>query len=330
MTLHRIIYDTDPGIDDALALVFQALHPDIELVGITSVFGNADIDTTTANALYLAQRFAPGVPVVRGAAAPLRRPAPLPIPHIHGKDGLGEIQRDHVSGREDGREDGRKAHRFIVEMVRAHPGEITLLAVGPLTNLALALQLDPGIATLVREVVVMGGAFGIHGALGNVTPAAEANMHGDPDAADIVFGAPWKISIVGLDVTHATVMSTAFLAALRDSAGDAGRFVWDVSRFYERFHAEEGVAGGIYAHDYSAAAFVVARECYVTRRGPVRVLTEGIAAGLTVQKPASMHAPAPEWDTRPACDACIDVDADAVLELFAATLSSQARAQPPA
>ncbi|MDR5783329.1 nucleoside hydrolase [Caballeronia sp. LZ065] len=324
MTLHKVIYDTDPGIDDALALVFQALHPGIELVGITSVFGNADIDTTTANALYLAQRFAPGVPVVRGAAAPLRRPAPSPIPHIHGKDGLGEIERDHVSGREDGRE----AHRFIIETVRAHPGEITLLAVGPLTNLALALQLDPDIAMLVREVVVMGGAFGIHGALGNVTPAAEANMHGDPDAADIVFGAPWKVSIVGLDVTHETVMTTAFLAGLRDSAGDAGRFVWDVSRFYERFHAQEGVVGGIYAHDYSAAAFVVARENYVTRRGPVRVLAEGIAAGLTVQKPASMHAPAPEWDTRPACDACIGVNADAVLKLFAATLRNQTRAKP--
>jgi purine nucleosidase len=326
MTQHRIIYDTDPGIDDAIALVFQALHPQIELVGITSVFGNAGIDTTTANALYLAQRFAPGVPVVRGAAAPLRRPAPEAIPHIHGKDGLGEIERESVSGEEDGRE----AHRFIVETVRAHPGEITLLAVGPLTNLALALQLDPGIATQVREVVVMGGAFGIHGALGNVTPAAEANMHGDPDAADIVFGAPWKVSIVGLDVTHETVMTTAFLAALRDGAGDAGRFVWDVSRFYERFHAEDGVAGGIYAHDYSAAAFVVAREHYVTRRGPVRVLTDGIAAGLTVQKPESMRSPAPEWDTRPACDACIGVNADAVLALFAATLSNQTRAEPPA
>lgn len=317
MTKHRIIYDTDPGIDDAIALVFQARHPAIELVGITSVFGNAGIDTTTTNACYLASRFAPDVPVVRGAAAPLRRPPPEPIPHIHGGDALGEIER---IGHVDKQEDGRAAHRFIVETVRAHPGEITLLAVGPLTNLALALQDDPEIATLVREVVVMGGAFGIDGVLGNATPAAEANMHGDPDAADIVFGAPWKMSIVGLDVTHRTVMTTAFLAALRDTAGDAGRFVWDVSRFYERFHADDGVAGGIYAHDYSAAAFVVERSLYTTRSGPVRVLTEGIAAGLTVQKPASMLASAPDWDTRPACDACTGVDADAVLELFASTL----------
>ncbi|SAK99433.1 nucleoside hydrolase [Caballeronia ptereochthonis] len=317
MTKHRIIYDTDPGIDDAIALVFQARHPQIELVGITSVFGNADIDTTTTNALYLASRFAPGVPVVRGAAAPLRRPPPGPIPHVHGKDALGDIER---IGRVDKHEDGRDAHRFIVETVRAHPGEITLLAVGPLTNLALALKEDPAIAALVREVVVMGGAFGINGVLGNATPAAEANMHGDPDAADIVLGAPWKVSIVGLDVTHQTVMTTAFLASLRDSAGDAGRFVWDVSRFYERFHAGDGMSKGIYAHDYSAAAFVVARELYTTRSGPVRVLTEGIAAGLTIQKPDSVRASAPDWDARPSCAACIGVDSDAVLDLFARTL----------
>ncbi|WP_321793264.1 nucleoside hydrolase [Caballeronia sp. J97] len=317
MSTHKIIYDTDPGIDDAIALVFQARHPDIELVGITSVFGNSDIDTTTANALYLASRFAPGVPVARGAAAPLKRAAPEPIPHIHGQDALGDIER---SGRVDAQADGRAAHRFIVDTVRAHPGEITLLAVGPMTNLALALADHPGIAALVREVVVMGGAFGFNGTLGNATPAAEANMHGDPDAADIVFGAPWNVSIVGLDVTHETVMTTAFLASLRDRAGDAGRFVWDVSRFYERFHADDGMSRGIYAHDYSAAAFIVARECYTTRRGPVRVLTEGIAEGLTIQKPSSMLASAPDWDTRPPCDVCIDVDADAVLELFAKTL----------
>jgi purine nucleosidase len=317
MTLHKIIYDTDPGIDDAIALVFQARHPQIELLGITSVFGNADIDTTTTNARYLASRFAPDVPVARGASAPLETAPPEPIPHIHGDDALGNIER---TGEVTVQEDGRAAHRFIIDTVRAHPGEVTLLAVGPLTNLALALRDDPEIASLVREVVVMGGAFGINGVLGNVSPAAEANMRGDPHAADIVFGAPWKVSIVGLDVTQATIMTNAFLADVRDSAGEAGRFVWDVSRFYARFHVEEGVADGIYAHDYSAAAYVVARELFTTRQGSVRVLTEGIAAALTVQKPLTMPVPAPDWDTRPSCDVCIGVNADAVLDLFARTL----------
>jgi purine nucleosidase len=318
MTKHKVIYDTDPGIDDAIALVFQARHPQIDLLGITSVFGNADIDTTTANALYLASRFAPDVPVARGAAAPLASAAPAPIPHIHGDDALGNIER---TGEVTAREDGRAAHRFIIDTVRAHPGEVTLLAVGPLTNLALALRDDPEIASRVREVVVMGGAFGINGVLGNVSPAAEANMRGDPHAADLVFGAPWKMSIVGLDVTQQTIMTQAFLASVRDSAGETGRFVWDVSRFYERFHVNEGVRNGIYAHDYSAAAFVVARELFTTRGGPVRVLTEGIAAALTVQKPRSMSVPAPEWDARPSCDVCIGVDAGAVLDLFARTLN---------
>jgi purine nucleosidase len=317
MTRHKVIYDTDPGIDDALAFVFQALHPEIELVGVTSVFGNSDIETTTLNARYLATRFAPHVPVARGAAGPLQGTAPEPIPHIHGDDGLGNIER---IGSVSVQEDGRAAHRFIIDIVRAHPGEITLLAVGPLTNLALALKDDPEIASLVREVVVMGGAFGINGVLGNVSPAAEANMSGDPLAADIVFGAPWKVSIVGLDVTHETIMSNAFLASLKD-AGEAGRFVWDVSRFYERFHADDGMPHGIYAHDYSAAAFVVARELYTTRSGPVRVLTEGIATALTVQKPDSMRSPAPAWDGRPSCDVCIGVEADAVLDLFKRTLN---------
>ena len=321
MSLHKVIYDTDPGIDDAIALVFQALHPDIELLGITSVFGNATIDTTTDNALYLASRFAPGVPVARGAAAPLRRAVPVPAGWIHGDDGLGNVAPERPAHAVP---DPRPAHRFIIDTVRAHPGEVTLLAVGPLTNLALALADDPGIAGLVREVVVMGGAFGFNGVLGNVTPAAEANIHCDPDAADIVFGAPWTLSIVGLDVTHDTVMTTEFLASIRDRAGAAGRFVWDVSRHYETFHEQTGRRGGIYVHDYSAAAYLLAPHLYRTRSGPVRVVTGGIAAGQTIQKPLGMSAPAPDWDGRPACRACIGVDVPAVLELFDKTLCGAA------
>lgn len=151
--MHKVIYDTDPGIDDAMALVFQALSPDIELLGITSVFGNATIDTTTRNALYLAHRFAPGVPVARGAGEPLEGSAPAPLPAIHGDDGLGNIG---VVPPVHAMPDARAASRFIVDTVRRHPGEVTLLAVGPLTNLALALVDDAGIASLVKQVIVMG------------------------------------------------------------------------------------------------------------------------------------------------------------------------------
>jgi inosine-uridine nucleoside N-ribohydrolase len=304
-----------------MALVFQALHPDIELLGVTSVFGNATIETTTRNALYLVERFAPGVPVARGAAAPLHREAPAPIGWIHGDDGLGNtglVPQGHAAL------DARPAHRFIIDTVRAHPGEVALVAVGPLTNLALALEEDPEVARLVKQVVVMGGAFGTGGMNGNVSPAAEANMAGDPHAADIVFGAAWPVAIVGLDVTQVTIMSTDYLAKLRDAAGEIGQFVWDVSRDYEAFHRSSVGLEGIYVHDSSAVAYLLAPQLYTTRSGPVRVLTEGIAAGHTIQKPNGFAAPAPAWDDRPACDVCVEVDSAAMLALYASTLSRKA------
>jgi inosine-uridine nucleoside N-ribohydrolase len=317
MSRHKIIYDTDPGVDDAMALVFQTLHPDIELLGVTSVFGNATVETTTRNACYLAQRFAPGVPVARGAAAPLERAAPAPLGWIHGDDGIGNTGLLPADTRSL---DPRPAHRFIIDTVRAHPGEVTLVAVAPLTNLALALAEDPGIAGLVKQVVVMGGAFGTDGVHGNVTPAAEANILGDPHAADIVLGAAWRVTMVGLDVTQKTIMSTAYLAGIRDRARDAGQFVWDVSRHYADFHRTSADVEGIYVHDSSAVAYVLAPELYTTRTGPVRVVTEGIAVGQTLQKPSDMRVPAPEWDGRPPVTVCVGVDADAMLQLYARTL----------
>jgi purine nucleosidase len=318
--MHKVIYDTDPGVDDAMAFVFQALHPQIELLGVTSVFGNSTIETTTRNALYLAGRFAPGVPVARGAAAPLRGAAPAPVDWIHGKDGLGDAG---LRSADQSALNARAAHRFIIDTVRASPNEVTLLAVGPLTNLALALREDPEIASLVKQVVVMGGAFGTNGVYGNVSPAAEANMRGDPDAADIVFGASWPVAIVGLDVTERTVMTTDYLAKLRDEAGEAGRFVWDISRHYESFHQTSAGLGGIYVHDSSAVAYLLAPHLYVTRKGPVRVLTDGIAAGLTIQKPMTFAAPAPDWDDRPVCEVCVEVDAAKMLALYASALRGQ-------
>ena len=315
--MHKVIYDTDPGVDDAMALVFQARHPDIGLLGVTSVFGNSTIETTTRNALYLVERFAPGVPVAKGAAAPLRRMAPAPVSWIHGDDGMGNIGQ-----RPAGQSvlDPRPAHRFIIDTVRANPGEVTLIAVGPLTNLALALDEDPDMAKLVKQVVVMGGAFGTNGVNGNVSPASEANMAGDPDAADIVFGATWPVAIVGLDVTESTVMTTDYLAKLRDEAGEAGQFVWDVSRYYEAFHRSSVGLEGIFVHDSSAVAYMLAPQLYRTRSGPVRVLTDGIAVGHTLQKPMGFAAPAPEWDSRPPCQVCVGVDSEQMLALYARTL----------
>jgi purine nucleosidase len=321
MTRHKVIYDTDPGVDDAMAFVFEALHPGIELIGVTSVFGNATIDKTTSNACYLAARFAPGVPVAMGAAAPLEGAAPTPLAAIHGDDGLGNIGPREASGAVL---EARAASRFIIDRVREHPGEVTIIAVGPLTNLALALAEDPAIASLVKQVIVMGGAFGMAGVNGNVTPAAEANMFGDPHAADLVFGAAWPLTIVGLDVTQQVVMSTAYLASIRDHGGEPGRFVWDVSRHYETFHRDTENLEGTYVHDASAVAYLLAPELFKTRSGPVRVVTEGLVVGHTIQKPDGMPCAAPEWDARASCNVCIGVDADGVLALYRRVLCAMA------
>lgn len=319
MKRHQVIYDTDPGVDDAMALLFLAAHPDVALRGITTVFGNGTLAATTQNALYLAEHFAAGTPVFVGAAAPLHGAPRDPVSWIHGQDAMGDIDARQALSQ---KAETRAAHRFIIDAVRAEPGAITLIAVGPLTNLALALREAPDIAGLVKAVYVMGGAFGFHGMSGNVTPCAEANVMCDPHAADLVFGARWPLTIVGLDVTQRTLMMQDDLAELRDAAGAAGRFIWDVTRVYQKFHQQSADLAGIYVHDSSAVACCVAPELYTVRRGPVRVVCDGIAIGQTIQKPLASPVPAPAWDDRPPQGVCVDVDVAGFLALYHRVLTA--------
>jgi purine nucleosidase len=297
--VRSVLLDTDPGVDDALALLFLHHHPEIELTGITTVAGNGPIDVVTRNALYLAERFGIRVPIARGAAVPLRREPHLAPAAIHGENALGNVPIVPVR-----RElDPRPAHRFIIDRVRARPGALTLLGVGMLTNLALAINEDPGIVPLVRDVVVMGGAFGGGGRYGNAQPAAEANIYCDPHAADVVFGARWPLTIIGLDVTE--------------------RIVWDVTRDYEAFHTARNGIAGIFAHDPAAAVGVLDDSPFVFRAGAVRVATEGIVAGMTVQKPDGRGFPPSPWDDVPSARVAIDVDPQRVLEHFAAAFTAK-------
>lgn len=314
--MHKVIFDTDPGIDDAMALLFLHAAPEVELLAITTTFGNGTIETTTRNALFLAERFGISSPVARGAAGPLVGTVGAPPTFVHGLNGLGDITLPTEIGRQI---DPRPAHRLIIDLVREHPGEIEIVAVGRMTNLALALRDDPGIASLVKQVIIMGGSFGFGGILGNVTPAAEANIWGDPLAADEVTGALWPLTMVGLDVTQKTQMPTSYLRALAKEAGEVGRFIWDISRFYEAFHAEGGV-DSIYVHDSSAVAFLLNPELFRVRRGAIRVVTEGLASGQTIQKPQDTIFPPGLWDERPAHLVCYDVDANGLRRLYRATL----------
>ena len=313
--MHKVIFDTDPGVDDAMALLFLERHPDVELIGITTAFGNASIETTTRNAQYLKQQWGLSAPIAKGSAEqydPARITHPFPV-GIHGHDGLGNIGVPDVV---DVPLDPRPAHQFIIDAIKANPGEIVLVAVGRMTNLANALKAAPEIAGLVKEVVIMGGAVDVPG---NVTPAAEANIHGDPEAADAVMIAPWKVVVVGLDVTLKTTMSRAKLAELAASGGEAVQLLDRLSQFYIDFYDGQ-VPGSMVVHDTCACVYLVAPELFTVRAGPVRVLTTGIGEGKTIQKPDGKVFGPSEWDNLPSQLVCTDVKAAEVMALIEETL----------
>ncbi|MGB3815880.1 MAG: nucleoside hydrolase [Shinella sp.] len=315
--MHKVIFDTDPGVDDAMALLFLHNHPEIDLIGITTVFGNASIETTTRNALFLKREWGIAAPVARGEGKtynPMRNPTDWPV-MIHGHDGLGNID---VPETIDLPVDPRPAHRFIIETVRANPGEVTLVAVGRMSNLAYALKEDPGIAGLVKQVIIMGGAFDVPG---NITPAAEANIHGDPEAADVVMTAPWKVVVVGLDVTMKTVMTRKRLAELTAKNGRHLKLLSDISQFYIDFYGRHVKDEGMVVHDSCACIYLVAPDLFTTRSGAIRVVAGGIADGQTIQKPDARSFPPGNWDGLPSQHACIGIDAEKVMGLLDETLA---------
>lgn len=316
--MKRVIFDTDIGIDDAMALLFLHYAPDVRIEAITTVSGNASIANTTRNACYVRQRFAIDAPVYRGASG-ARGPA-LGQGHpdfVHGKNGLGDIQfEEPVQGAEL-----QTAAEAIVELAESYPGEITIVAVGRLSNLSKAMDLCPRLPELIKEVVVMGGVFMQRGHHGNVSPVAEANMAGDPSAADRVLGSALATTVVGLDVTEETIMDEAFISTLRESAGDAGAFIHDITRFYFDFYASINDRRACPIHDSSAVAYLLAPEHYKTVSAPVRVVCEGIAMGQTILGPHPDRYASDAWKNRPNVQVCVEVNPSAVKALYLDTLA---------
>ena len=190
-----VFLDCDTGIDDALAIAFLAQSDAVRLVGVGTVSGNTDAATAARNTLDLLDLVGlEDVPVAVGERDFLTRGYAGGAPHVHGDNGIGGV----VLPTSVRATDEQDAAHLLVSAARQHPGELRVLAIGPLTNLARALQLEPELPALVRDLTVMGGAFLVPG---NVTPLAEANIHNDPEAADAVFAADWPITLVPLDVT---------------------------------------------------------------------------------------------------------------------------------
>ncbi len=227
--LHKVLIDTDPGIDDAMAVFYAALHPEIDLVGMTTVFGNVTTEIATRNAIVLAERVGQNIPVAKGAAVPLVQ-TPNPVSDfVHGTEGFGTMPPQPIQGRAL----DEPAHEFICRMIHENPNEIILCPVGPLTNIALALRHDPSIASKVKDIVIMGGGLDC----GNVTEYAEANIWNDPHAADEVFAADWSVTVAGLNVTSQVVCYPSDFEHLEQASPVLGGFLNEAAQFYLDFYA---------------------------------------------------------------------------------------------
>jgi inosine-uridine nucleoside N-ribohydrolase len=308
MTTRKIIIDTDPGVDDAMAIFLALRSPELEVVGLTTIFGNVHTDLATVNALRLLEIAGRNdIPVAHGVNAPLARAYGGPVPFIHGDDGQGNVHLPPASSRAI----SQSAAEFIVEQVLQAPGEITLVPVGPLTNIALALQLEPRIAGLVREVVLMGGNALVPG---NTSPAAEANIHNDPEAADLVFAANWPVTMVGLDVTAQTSMNGDHLRTLEQSGNAMAQHLARITPFYQRFTLDSSGLDGFYVHDSAAVAYLIDPSLFKVQHWPVRVETQGISVGKTWPNTSTLRTH-PDWAGRPRVNVCTGVDADRLVEL---------------
>ncbi|MCG8415329.1 MAG: nucleoside hydrolase [Pseudomonadales bacterium] len=312
-----VIFDTDIGIDDAMALLFLHYAPTIEIVGITTRFGNASVENTTNNALAVAEKFSISAAVYKGAAGPLGNRLGEGFPtHVHGENGMGNIEL----GKPSLQAESIDAAHAIVNLCKQHES-LSIVAVGGLTNIAAALALDASIAQQLDDVVIMGGAFGYSGHRGNVSPVAEANIASDPLAADIVFSSEIQTSVVGLDVTHEVVFGKDFIQELAARAGEAGRFIREATDYYLNFYHSLSGEYQCPLHDSCAVAFLLRPDLFTTVQQPVRVVSEGIAIGQTIHSNDIRRYVSEEWDGIPKSNVCTAVDAAGVLDLYQSTLA---------
>lgn len=300
----KLIIDTDPGIDDAMAIAYAAAAPEFDLVGLTTVFGNTHVEQSSRNARYLAHRLGLDVPVASGTRVARGADGHVPSRHVHGDEGFGDLTEIP----EIGQNHDLPAAEFLVEMARRHGKDLTVCAVGPLTNIADAMRLDPDFARNIGQLVIMGGAVFCPG---NINAHAEANIFHDPVAADEVFSTPAPTVLVGLDVTLKTLYRADDFESLARSAPETGGFLRDISRFYLNFYREVAGLDGCGLHDSTAVIACSHRSMFGLHETGLRVALDGEARGATRPEPS-----------RPPVLVCTDVNGDQVVDLFTQRVAS--------
>jgi inosine-uridine nucleoside N-ribohydrolase len=310
---HKIILDTDPGIDDAMAIFFAFQSPDIEVLGLTTVYGNVPVDMAAKNAITLCDLAGKDIPVCKGVARPWVGPESTYAHFVHGDDGFGNINFPAAKGQLD----PRSSAQFIVDMARQYPGEITLVAIGPLGNLALALRLEPELPKLIKAVSIMGGAAFVRG---NVTPVAEANIWNDAYAAEIVFSAPWQLNMFGLDVTNSCPFSPDFLRQLKQANNKLGGFVHDAAQFYVQFYSQNREEDLCFFHDAMPIAHLIEPSLFELQTGHARVSTDPLNIGQTsVALPNTTTSP--DWLNAQQINVATKVNNPALTQLYIDTYS---------
>lgn len=314
MNSYKIIIDTDPGIDDGLAIMLALACAEFDILGLTSIFGNVPVDLATENALrLLALAERTEIPVVPGASRSWGQPYKGAKASVHGEDGQGNVFSPSAA------QNPLKisAAEFIVDQISQCPNEVTLVALGPLTNLADALKRDPEIQHQVKEVVFMGGnAF----SPGNTNPVAEANILSDPEAADFVLEHHWPMTMVGLDVTQKTYLPASMISELGSKSSAIGKQVFGAYQHYLKFYKEVNQMDGTWVHDSSAFIYLLNKEIYQTSDYPIRVETaDSISRGKTwpsVKDYSFIPGQHNPWLDRPKVKVCVDVNGEAAIQLL--------------
>ncbi len=289
MDQKHILFDTDPGIDDSLAILLALASPELKVEGVSAVHGNCSVDQATTNALsVLALADASHVPVSRGFELPLVQPSLL-APETHGNTGVGYA----ILAPPEKKPVVQHSVDFLIENIMSAPGKITLVCIGPLTNVAIAIRKEPRILQAVKEVVIMGGAIRHQG---NTTPLAEFNVYVDPHAAHMVYHSGMPITLVPLDVTYQCILTKEDVRRLQTIKSPISRFVADSTRFYMEFHDEYQKIEGCIINDPLALALTFAPELCDYEEHYVDVdISGGVSMGKTyadfyklTKRPANM------------------------------------------